>query len=106
LETYAANLPDERRSLIREHVRLAYLAGGVDGPRSMTANGLGRAGRRSPGRDLLALIAAQGALRQARRNMGLAVMTAARAGRRMLLALTILTPSGQKILAGERFSAR
>jgi len=35
--TYAANLPDERRSLIREHVRLAYLAGGIDGPRSMTA---------------------------------------------------------------------
>jgi SAM-dependent methyltransferase len=35
--TYAAGLPEERRALVRERVRLAYLAGGADGPRSMTA---------------------------------------------------------------------
>ena len=35
--TYAAGLPPERRTRIEEAVRRAYLAGGPDGPRSMTA---------------------------------------------------------------------
>jgi SAM-dependent methyltransferase len=34
---YVASLGGERRILVRDRVRLAYLAGGADGPRSMTA---------------------------------------------------------------------
>jgi SAM-dependent methyltransferase len=43
--TYAAGLPEERRALVRERVRLAYLAGGADGPRSMTATAWAVRGR-------------------------------------------------------------
>lgn len=35
--TYAASLGPDLEALVRERVRLAYLAGGPDGPRSMTA---------------------------------------------------------------------
>jgi SAM-dependent methyltransferase len=43
--TYAASLAEERRALVRERVRLAYLAGGGDGPRSMTATAWAVRGR-------------------------------------------------------------
>jgi SAM-dependent methyltransferase len=35
--SYAAGLADQRLDQVRDKVRLAYLAGGADGPRSMTA---------------------------------------------------------------------
>jgi AcrR family transcriptional regulator len=34
---YVANLPPERRQLIEERVRAAFLSGAADGPRSLTA---------------------------------------------------------------------
>ena len=34
---YAAGLKGEKKALVEHHVRLAYLAGGADGPRSFTA---------------------------------------------------------------------
>jgi SAM-dependent methyltransferase len=35
--TYVAGLPQERRRVIEERVRLSYLSGAPDGPRSLTA---------------------------------------------------------------------
>jgi SAM-dependent methyltransferase len=35
--TYVNNLAPDRRELVQDRVRLAYLAGGLDGPRSLTA---------------------------------------------------------------------
>jgi len=43
--SYAAGLSEERCALVRERVRLAYLAGGADGPRSMTATAWAVRGR-------------------------------------------------------------
>ncbi len=34
---YVAGLPEDRRALVERYVRLAYLAGGEDGPRSFAA---------------------------------------------------------------------
>ncbi len=34
---YVCGLPEERRAVVEHHTRLAYLAGGEDGPRSFTA---------------------------------------------------------------------
>jgi hypothetical protein len=43
--TYVASLSEERRALVRARVQLAYLAGGADGLRSMTATAWAVRGR-------------------------------------------------------------
>jgi len=45
---YATSLPADRQTLVRERVRLAYLAGSPDGPRSMTATAWAVRGRVRP----------------------------------------------------------
>ncbi len=46
--TYAASLPPARRDRVRDQVRLAYLAGSPDGPRSMAATAWAVRGRVAP----------------------------------------------------------